>query len=158
MIEKNDIKALIRTIALAVTNDPSEAEKVVEWAYKGQEKAKRARPVKKEDEIDMEAVERIYAIYPSSVFRPEGNKATLKSTKDKEKIARLLKVWGEQRLTNTINKYIAEVNPPYTKMLSTFLNNIPDYGVEQNKPAIKTEDGNFFDNPELAAIYKARHK
>lgn len=74
-----------------------------------------------------EAAERLYNLYPSSVIRTEGKRASLKSPVDKEKLKRLLATHTEEQLAETIKKYLAEGHGPYTKMFSTLLNNLPDY-------------------------------
>ena len=75
-----------------------------------------------------EAVERIYKLYPSSVVRKEGNRVSLRSSKDKDKIRRLLKSHSEEELAGTIRQYLDENPGAYTKMFSTFLEHLPDYG------------------------------
>ena len=81
-----------------------------------------------------EAVERIYKLYPSSVVRNDGNRVSLRSTKDKDKIQRLLKSRSEEELTSIIKQYLGENPGAYTKMFSTFLNNLPDYGEQIFQP------------------------
>lgn len=89
-----------------------------------EEKKKRGGAIK-------QASERIYALYPSSVIRSEGNRSSLKSSKDKEKIVRMLSSGiTEERLTYVIKRYLDENHGPYTKMFATLLNNLPDYGEE----------------------------
>ncbi|MBO7684892.1 MAG: hypothetical protein J6Y20_04990 [Lachnospiraceae bacterium] len=75
-----------------------------------------------------EIVDRLYAIYPATAKRPEGNRVALRSAKDKDKLARLLaNGHTEGQIEATIRRYVADTNPPYLKMFSTFLNNLPDY-------------------------------
>ena len=81
-----------------------------------------------------DAVERIYKLYPSSVVRNDGNRVSLRSTKDKDKIQRLLKSRSEEELTSIIKQYLGENPGAYTKMFSTFLNNLPDYGEQIFQP------------------------
>lgn len=73
------------------------------------------------------AADRLYALYPSSVVRANGNRVSLKSAKDKEKLERLLRSKTEEELANTIKRYLSENPGAYIKMFSTFLNNLPDY-------------------------------
>lgn len=80
------------------------------------------------------AAERLYALYPSSVVRVNGNRVSLKSAKDKEKLERLLKTKTEEELANIIRQYLSENPGAFTRMFSTFLNNLPDYS-EQTQPA-----------------------
>ncbi len=81
------------------------------------------------------AVERIYALYPASVIRTGGNRSSLKSQKDKQKILSLLAKYTEEQLSDIIRKYIDEDHGAYTKMFSTFLNNLPDYSETTTTPA-----------------------
>lgn len=74
-----------------------------------------------------EAAERLYQLYPASVIRSEGKRASLKSSSDKAKLKRLLATHTEEQLAETIKQYLAEEHGPYTKMFSTLLNNLPDY-------------------------------
>lgn len=74
-----------------------------------------------------QAVERLYALYPTKC--PVLQRSTGKSTKDKEKLARLLKQYSEEELAYKINRYVKESTEQtsYIKNFSTFLNNLPDY-------------------------------
>ena len=74
-----------------------------------------------------EAAGRLYALYPSSATRADGNKVTLKSVKDKEKLVRLLATHSEAELANTIKRYLEGKPGAYIRMFATFLNNLPDY-------------------------------
>lgn len=149
----------MRCIAMAITGDSEVAEKVVLWAYEGQEspasrkmseqdKAKMAER-KKENAERTAAVDRIYSLYPSSVIRADGNRASLKSRKDKEKISRILGWMPEEKLSGAISRYIAENHGAYTKMLSTFLNNIPDYEEDLHGGAlfVNEQTGEEIDHP-----------
>ena len=73
-----------------------------------------------------EAVERIYAFYPSKC--PIKGRPTGKSKADKAKIARLLKEMTEEELMRRIRKYLNDCVRTDTpiKNLSTLLNNLPD--------------------------------
>lgn len=85
-----------------------------------------------------EAIERLYAMYPASAVRIEGNRVALRSKKDKEKLERLLRHNTEEQLAGTIRQYLDSGPGAYTKMFSTFLNNLPDYG----------DEGRLFTDPE----------
>lgn len=92
----------------------------------------RNKKKKKESDVCSEAVERIYQCYPASTIRKEGNSVSLRSTADKKKIETLLRNGKtEEELTATIQRYLRDTNPIYYRMLSTFLNNIPDYSAPQ---------------------------
>lgn len=73
-----------------------------------------------------EAVERIYAFYPSKC--PIKGRPTGKCKADKAKIARLLKEMTEEELMRRIRKYLNDCVRTDTpiKNLSTLLNNLPD--------------------------------
>jgi predicted transcriptional regulator len=74
-----------------------------------------------------EAIDRIYALYPTKC--PVRNASTAKSFKCKEKIERLLRDHTEEELTYIIKRYLEEtLGKHYLKDFSTLLNNLPDYG------------------------------
>lgn len=85
------------------------------------------KPESKPDVGKSEAVTRLYAIYPTKC--PVSGRATGKSSKDKEKLARMLKEHTEEELADIIMRYIKESTEQqsYIKNFSTFLNNLPDY-------------------------------
>ena len=74
-----------------------------------------------------EAAARLYALYPTKC--PVSQRATGKSSKDKEKLERLLKEYTEEELAYKIQRYVKECTEQtsYIKNFSTFLNNLPDY-------------------------------
>ena len=74
-----------------------------------------------------EAAARLYALYPTKC--PVLQRSTGKSSKDKEKLERLLKDYTEEELAYKINRYVKECTEQtsYIKNFSTFLNNLPDY-------------------------------
>ena len=76
---------------------------------------------------------RLYALYPTKC--PVSGRATGKSSKDKEKLARLLKDHTEQELSETIKRYVKESTEQqsYIKNFSTFLNNLPDYSAKEQQ-------------------------
>ena len=87
-------------------------------------------PEKKSQDDGMERTEaanRLYSLYPTKC--PVSGRATGKSSKDKEKLARLLRDHTEQELADTIKRYIRESTEQqsYIKNFSTFLNNLPDF-------------------------------
>ena len=160
MIESSDFKALLRLIALVATNDAESAEKALKWAYEGQEKTKRIMSVKMPDNTD--AINRIYAIYPSSTTRPGGGRAALKTSKDKERIGKLLLTKTEDDLSNIIKRYLSETNTPYIKMFSTFLNGLPDYDdttpAPQETRRQEPNNNSIFDEPEMQALVARARK
>lgn len=97
----------------------------VEYDRKQENKNKEEDIQKKKDTAS--AVARLYSLYPSSAVRSGGSRVSLKSTKDKQKLERLLKTKTEEELANTIKRYLSEKPGAYIKMFATFLNNLPDY-------------------------------
>lgn len=111
---------------------------------------------KDERKARWEAVERLYSLYPSSVVRIEGNRVSIKSKKDKDKLFRLLSVHTEDQLAETIRQYLSEDHGAYIKNFSTFLNNLPDYESPEQKPQEQTT---FYQSlEELEAARKKRNK
>lgn len=94
------------------------------------------------------AADRLYAMYPASVVRADGNRVSLRSGKDKDKLIRLLSTHSEEELSNIIKRYLAENPGAYTKMFSTFLNNLPDY----------SDDGTVVEQPTLPLYDQVRQK
>lgn len=86
-----------------------------------------------------EAAERLYAMYPSRC--PVSRRATGKSSKDKERLERLLKAHTEEELAYKIKRYVKECTEQdsYIKNFATFLNNLPDYSDTTNETTTKTE-------------------
>lgn len=90
-------------------------------------------------EIDEAAVNRIYSRYPGSTDRGErGTCSTGKCAKDKDRIRKLLKTHSPEQLENAIKKYIEDTGGRFMKNFSTFLNNIPEDGLEE--PFLSFED------------------
>lgn len=107
---------------------------------------------KKDTKVSKEksdAVLRLYAMYPASVVRADGNRVSLKSGKDKDKLSRLLDSHTEEELTNTINQYLSENHGAYTKMFSTFLNNLPDYSEAPTIVAPAQQELSLFDQKRI---------
>ena len=94
---------------------------------------------KKVVEIDDSAVNRIYGIYPGKTDRgSRGICSTGKCAKDRDRIRTLLKTHTPEQLENAIKKYIEETGGRFMKNFSTFLNNIPEDGLEE--PTLSFED------------------
>lgn len=82
-----------------------------------------------------DAADRLYSMYPASVKRSDGTRRTLRCGNDKNKIIRLLKNGHtEEELAEKIKSYMDEQPGEYTRMLSTFLNNLPDYSDAPSGP------------------------
>jgi hypothetical protein len=73
-----------------------------------------------------EQIEYIYSLYPSKCFVK--NCSTGKSSKDKEKISKLLKEYSVEELAEAIKLYLDDSKDAnrYLQNFKTFLNNIPD--------------------------------
>lgn len=94
---------------------------------------------KKVVEIDDAAVNRIYGIYPGKTDRgSRGICSTGKCAKDRDRIRTLLKTHTPEQLENAIKKYVEETGGQFMKNFSTFLNNIPEDGLEE--PTLSFED------------------
>ena len=118
-------------------------------------------PEKDDKKEKLEAVERLYSLYPSSVVRIDGNRVSIKSKKDKDKLFRLLATHTEEQLATTIKQYLSENHGAYTKNFSTFLNNLPDYdATDQKQPADSSQQpATFYQSlEELEAARKKRKK
>lgn len=80
---------------------------------------------KKKDSDDEEFVEQMYKLYPSKC--PIQNRSLGKTSKDKDRIRKLLKRYTKEEIEFVIRN---EVNQKYNKSwmsnFSTFLNNFPD--------------------------------
>jgi hypothetical protein len=87
-----------------------------------------------------EVIEKIYKLYPSKC--PISNRATSKSSRDKEKIKKLLQRTSKEILEETIQCYIQSCKDTATfiKNFSTFLNNIPD--LQELKASMKDKKSN----------------
>lgn len=109
-----------------------------------QPKPRAERSGKANDDKDgvEEAINRIYAIYPTKC--PVSGRGTGKSSKDKKKIEILLRTRTEEEIAETIRQYLSDcaAHQSYIKNFSTFLNNFPDYG---NGKADATEGPQFSD-------------
>lgn len=90
-----------------------------------------------------DSVNRVYASYPTKC--PVNGRATGKSFRDKEHIAKLLKDgrYSADSLINSIQRYVEDCTSTQTfiKNFSTFLNNIPDYS-EDFTPQTPRQDTN----------------
>ncbi|MDD5050972.1 MAG: hypothetical protein PHV93_04540 [Candidatus Pacebacteria bacterium] len=77
-------------------------------------------------DIDIE-IEYIYTLYPSR-DKNNDNRSTGKCSKDKRKIAVLLKKHGKDKLSTIIKAYLVdcETNKVYLKNFGTFLNQLPE--------------------------------
>jgi len=88
---------------------------------------------KDENNSDIKSnIDELYKMYPSKC--PKRNISLGKCFKDKERLKKLLKDHSYEMLKFTIEKEISEkYNKSYMSNFSTFLNNLPDYGYNDNK-------------------------
>ena len=79
-----------------------------------------------------DAIERLYALYPGKTKSGDrGERSTGKCSKDKHRIAALLRTHTPEQIERSIRKYVEEQGGMYLKNFSTFLNNLPEYGEEE---------------------------
>lgn len=92
--------------------------------------------------VGADAIERIYKLYPTKC--PVRGRPTGKSSTDKKKIERLLKIMPEEKLCGIVQRYIQECIESQTpiKNLSTLLNNLPDYDEPELIPERQEEPKN----------------
>ncbi len=97
------------------------------------------KPISKQsiDEIMREygdVIDGLYRLYPTSTYRGErGKTSTGKCSKDKARIASLLRRHSPEAIKASIEKYVEEMGGKYLKNFSTFLNNLPEY--DEDNPA-----------------------
>jgi len=73
-----------------------------------------------------EVIDRLYAIYPGKSETRDGMRSTGKCSKDKHRLAILLRTHTPEQIERTIRNYIEEQGGKYLKNFSTFLNNFPE--------------------------------
>lgn len=113
-----------------------EAGKFVEaykeaYALATEEEQKEDKPKPTKDEGDDDFVEMIYSLYPTKC--PKRGSSLGKSTKDKNRIRKLLKTYTKEQIEAVVRK---EVDDKYGKVymqnFSTFLNNFPDPSIMED--------------------------
>ena len=94
--------------------------------------------IRKYSRISNDAIDKVYKAYPTKCIIT--GRSSGKSSKDKERIRRLLRKNTKEKLVSTIEKDIEDCkeNKVYMKNFSTFLNNLPDYPDEEEKPESNT--------------------
>lgn len=78
-------------------------------------------------------INRLYALYPGKTETNTGSRSTGKCSKDKHRIAALLRTHTIAQIERSITMYLEEQGGRYLKNFSTFLNNLPEY--EEESPA-----------------------
>lgn len=94
--------------------------------------------IKEYSRISKDDVDEVYKAYPTKCIIT--GRSSGKSSKDKERIKRLLRKNTKEKLVSTVEKYLEDCkeNKVYMKNFSTFLNNLPDYPDEEEKPESNT--------------------
>lgn len=113
-----------------------EAQKFIDsyreaYEQANEEIAKEEKPKASKDEGDDDFVEMIYSLYPTKC--PKRGSSLGKSTKDKNRIRKLLKTYTKEQIEAVVRK---EVDDKYGKVymqnFSTFLNNFPDPSIMED--------------------------
>ena len=85
-----------------------------------------------------ETIDHLYGLYPGKTWSGDrGTRSTGKCSKDKQRIAVLLKTYTPEQIERSITMYVEEQRGQYLKNFSTFLNNIPLYEEDGDQPADK---------------------
>ena len=94
------------------------------FAKEDEEEPKKKEPI--EDSIDdMEFIEMIYSLYPTTC--PKRGVSLGKSSKDKDRIKKLLKNYTKEQIEAVVRKEVdSKYGYSYMQNFSTFLNNFPD--------------------------------
>lgn len=94
------------------------------------------------DNQDAEFIERMYKLYPTKC--PKRNMSLGKSSKDKDRIAKLLKKYTKEQIEFVIKREIEEkFGKHYMQNFSTFLNNFPEPEITDANEYCPVVDGIF---------------
>lgn len=101
-------------------------------------------------QVDTEAVERLYKLYPTTC--PISGRSLGKCSKNKEKLATLLKTRKAEDIEATIKWYIEDCkrSNTYLKNFGTFLNQFPERPQQAQEPQRQQEDDgqdDFWNDP-----------
>lgn len=96
----------------------------------GKTSGKTTEEILKKNEAE---INRLYALYPGKTETNAGVRSTGKCSKDKQRIAALLRSHTIEQIERSITMYLEEQGGRYLKNFSTFLNNLPEY--EEESPA-----------------------
>ena len=108
---------------------------------------------KDENNSDIKSnIDELYKLYPSKC--PKRNVSLGKCFKDKERLKKLLKTHSYEMLKFTIEREISEkYNKSYMANFSTFLNNLPDYGFDENlKKQVDDKSGKINESIEIDGV------
>ena len=86
-----------------------------------------------------EIIDHLYSLYPGKTDTKEGVRSTGKCSKDKHRLAALLRDHTPEQIERSITKYIEEQGGRYLKNFSTFLNNLPEYEEDLPLPSTREE-------------------
>lgn len=101
-------------------------------------------------QVDTEAVDGLYKLYPTTC--PISGRSLGKCSKNKDKLATLLKTRTAEDIETTIKWYIEDCkrSNTYLKNFGTFLNQFPERPQQAQEPQRKVEDGDqddFWNDP-----------
>jgi hypothetical protein len=120
-----------KEIYLMISNEIAESE---------EETIKEEKPKVSKDEGDDDFIEMIYSLYPTKC--PKRGSSLGKSTKDKNRIRKLLKTYTKEQIEAVVRKEVEDkYGKAYMQNFSTFLNNFPDPSImeDQSKEHSKKE-------------------
>lgn len=112
-----------------------------------EEIAKEEKSKTQKDEGDDDFVEMIYSLYPTKC--PKRGSSLGKSTKDKNRIRKLLKTYTKEQIEAVVRKEVEDkYGKAYMQNFSTFLNNFPDPSImeDHSKEYTKREEQDFIIN------------
>ena len=96
-----------------------------------EEIAKEEKSKASKDEGDDDFVEMIYSLYPTKC--PKRGSSLGKSTKDKNRIRKLLKTYTKEQIEAVVRKEVEDkYGKSYMQNFSTFLNNFPDPSIMED--------------------------
>lgn len=96
-----------------------------------EEIAKEEKSKASKDEGDDDFVEKIYSLYPTKC--PKRGSSLGKSTKDKNRIRKLLKTYTKEQIEAVVRKEVEDkYGKAYMQNFSTFLNNFPDPSIMED--------------------------
>lgn len=96
-----------------------------------EEISKEEKPKASKDEGDDDFVEMIYSLYPTKC--PKRGSSLGKSTKDKNRIRKLLKTYTKEQIEAVVRKEVEDkYGKSYMQNFSTFLNNFPDPSIMED--------------------------
>ena len=103
-----------------------------------EEATKEEKPkMSKDERVDDDFIEMIYSLYPTKC--PKRGASLGKSTKDKDRIRKLLKTFTKEQIEAVVRKEVEDkYGIAYMQNFSTFLNNFPDPSIIEEPKEAKT--------------------